>query len=183
MPQHNLRSDLPLATSCCIKNPVRPPIIVVFTLSLCTISSCLTVLYRGTKGSKIRYTIFVWLHLKLSRHELNENFTCSGEGLPGGVSAQGRVSACQGVSSRGSVCVPEGCPYARGCLPGGCLPGGGGVSVHGGCLPGGKCLLRWCLPGAGGCLPARGVSDRHSPMDKMTDACKSITLPQLRCRR
>ena len=35
---------------------------------------------------------------------------------------------------------------------------------------------------AGGCLP-RGVPVRHSPVNRITDRCKNITLPQLRCGR
>ena len=47
-----------------------------------------------------------------------------------------------------------------------------------GCLPKGGCL-------SGGCLP-RGVSGQSAtslPMNRMTDACENITLPQLRCGR
>ena len=51
-----------------------------------------------------------------------------------------------------------------------CLPGE--VSAQGG-LPRGVCLR--------GCLP-RGVY-QTPPMNRMTDRCKNITLPQLRCRR
>ena len=56
-----------------------------------------------------------------------------------------------------------------GVWPGGCLPRGVclpmGVSAQGGVCPG------------GGCLP-----DTH-PVNRMTDACENITLPQLRCGR
>ena len=63
-------------------------------------------------------------------------------------------------------CLPGGC-LARGCLPRGCLAGGvfaqGGVGVcPGGCLPGGACA-------------------RHPPVNRMTDTCENITLPQLHC--
>ena len=47
----------------------------------------------------------------------------------------------------------------------------GGGSAEGIVCPGG------CLPGGGWC-----VAD-PPPMDRMTDTCKNITLPQLRCGR
>ena len=72
------------------------------------------------------------------------------------------------------------------------MEGGGGGSAGGICLPGGRCV---CLPGGGGrawCLPASGVSacrggvstqrvvgQTSQPVDRMTDTCKNITLPQL----
>ena len=61
-------------------------------------------------------------------------------------SAAVAVSRGGGVSAR--VCV---------CLPGGCLPGGGGVSAQGGCV--------------------------HLPrVDRMRDAYENITFPQLLLR-
>ena len=57
----------------------------------------------------------------------------------------------------------------RGLPRDGCLPGGScclGVSMCGGCRP------RGCLPG-GVCQTPR--------VNRMTDRCKNITLPQLRC--
>ena len=96
-----------------------------------------------------------------------------GEGslVPGGVSAwSGGVSAWSG----------------------GGLPGPGGGSL----VPGGVCLVGGGLPGrGGGCslvpgggLWSRGVSAQHAlrqtpPVDRITDACKNITLAQLRCGR
>ena len=60
----------------------------------------------------------------------------------------------------------------------------GGV-CPGGCLPGEGVAAKGCLPG--GCLP-RGVSAPvHAGIrpfvNRMTDACENITLPQLRCGR
>ena len=89
------------------------------------------------------------------------------------------------LSTAVAICR-ELCARERGCLPRGwgVCPGGGvsarvvsarGVSVQReGVYPEGGCLPR-------GCLPREGVSARHPPMDRMTDACKNITLPQLRC--
>ena len=88
-----------------------------------------------------------------------------------------------------------------GVCPGGCLPRGmsvqgvsvGGVSVQGvsalgglarGVSAQGGCVCRGCVPGgvcAGGCLPQCMVGYTHTPVDRMTDACENITLPQLRC--
>ena len=79
---------------------------------------------------------------------------------------------------------------------GGCLPGGGGACLEGGCVPGGgvpawrggACLEGGCLPGGGvpawrgGCLPGGGVPAWRGgtwhppPVDRITDACKNITL-------
>ena len=78
---------------------------------------------------------------------------------------------------RKQECIPVGCvptdcwPYpsmhwaggsAQGGLPGGCLPGG--------CLPGGVCPGRVSVWGGG----------RHPSVDRMTDRCKNVTLPQLK---
>ena len=71
-----------------------------------------------------------------------------------GVSAQGRVSP-RGVSVQGGL--------PRGVCPGGCLPGR-------------------CLPGGRGCLP-QCMLGYTPPVNKITDACENITLPQLRCGR
>ena len=84
-------------------------------------------------------------------------------------------------------CIPVGCvPYVRcsGRLLGGVCPGG---SAQGGCLPGGVC------PGGvslGGLCPG-GVSAAQGgvclggclPVNRITDRCKNITSPQLRCGR
>ena len=57
---------------------------------------------------------------------------------------------------------------------------GGGVypSMHwaGGCIPACTRQKGVCL---GGVCP--GWCDRHPPVNRMTDRCKNITLPQLRC--
>ena len=60
----------------------------------------------------------------------------------------------------GRVSVPRGCLLSGGSAPGECL-------LPGGLLPGGVC--------SGECLPP--------PMNRMTDRCKNITLPQLHCGR
>ena len=73
------------------------------------------------------------------------------------------------------------------CLGGFVCPGG--ASAHGGYLPGGGCVC----PGrkvmfsqasvilfTGVCVPG-GMSGRHPPVNRITDACENITLPQLRC--
>ena len=73
--------------------------------------------------------------------------------------------------------------------PGGSRPGGvwfhGGVWSQGGSGPGG-------VSAPGGCLLWGAVVSQHAlrqtpspdpPMDRITDACKNITLTQLRCGR
>ena len=59
------------------------------------------------------------------------------------------------------------------------------------CLPKGVCLPRGVCQGGvcrgegmcaqGGVYP--GVCGRHPPVNRITDMCKNITLPQLRCGR
>ena len=63
------------------------------------------------------------------------------------------------------------------------------TGVGGGSAPGGGCLLRrrvvagprgW-VPGPGGCLVLGGIpacTEADPPVNKMTDRCKNITLPQ-----
>ena len=85
----------------------------------------------------------------------------------GGVSLG--VGVCLRVSARG-VCL--GGVSAWGCL---CL-GKGGVCL--GCLPGVSakgdvCPGEVCIPACTGAAPP--------PLDRMTDTCENITLPQLRC--
>ena len=70
------------------------------------------------------------------------------------------------------------------CIPAGCAPStgvailvGGGVCLEG-CLPGGLCVC----PGGGG-VPAQGVVLETPPVNRITERCKNITLPQLRCGR
>ena len=66
---------------------------------------------------------------------------------------------------------------------GGVCPGGGGV------CPGGWCLPRGVVSARGGGRICSGVySSMHwgkhpPPVNRMTDRCKNITLPQLRCVR
>ena len=101
-------------------------------------------------------------------------------------------------------CIPVGCvspaccPYLPACTAQGgdaCLWSGGPASAPGGgCLVlggGGVCSRRgsaWsrggCLPLVlgGVCIPACNGADPPS-VNRITDACKNITLPQLRCGR
>ena len=83
----------------------------------------------------------------------------------------------------GGVCV---------CSRGVSAPGGGGVSALGGVCSGGSApgegvsawggLLGGCLLRGGGHL-LRGGGCLLPPVNRITDACKNITLPQLRCGR
>ena len=102
----------------------------------------------------------------------------SGQGgaCPGGCLPRGCLP--KGVSAKSCVC-PRG-DYQRGCLP-------RGVSVQGGCLPKeGVCLGRVCSRGCvcpgGVCLGGRCLLRRVVSVDRMTDACESITFPQLLLR-
>ena len=96
-------------------------------------------------------------------------------------------------------CIPVGC------VPPSCCPisqhalhwGGGGFCSWGVSGPGvvsapGRGAWSWGVPasGPGGCLPLvpRGVcvtacNGADTPVNIITDTCKNITLPQLRCRR
>ena len=104
----------------------------------------------------------------------------SGPGVSGpGVVWVPGASSSMGSGPRGSVC-------SRGCLlrgvwsrvsgPGGCLVPGASSSVGSG--PGGS-----APGGVGVCIPACTEADTPSPVNRMTDACKNITLAQLRCGR
>ena len=68
--------------------------------------------------------------------------------------------------------------------PGGSAPGGGVCS--GGCLVPGDVCSRGCVV-PGGCLLRGGIpactEADTSAVNRMTDACKNITLAQLRCGR
>ena len=83
---------------------------------------------------------------------------------------QGVCSRGRGVYSRG-VCLLWGCVCSGGCLLlGGCLLWGG-VCSWGVSAPWGVCGI-----------PACTEADTP-PVDRITDACKNITLAQLRCGR
>ena len=70
------------------------------------------------------------------------------------------------------------------CQPGGCLPGGGCLPARGRLPAGGVFYLPGqCLPGGGGVCPGGCLADTPTPMDRMTDTCENITLPQLHCGR
>ena len=109
--------------------------------------------------------------------------------LPGGVSDPGGVSSKGGVCSQGGVCSGEVSDLGGVCSKGGvCSQGGvcsGEVSAPGGCLLWGGFLL-WGVSAQGGCggIPACTEADNPPlPVDRITDACKNITLAQLRCGR
>ena len=108
-----------------------------------------------------------------SRMRTGRSLTVCWRLLPGGgggVSGPGGVSAWSGGVSA----------WPRGGLPG---PGGGSL------VPGG--VSAWSgggLPGTGGVLWSRGgvcpaCTEADPPVDRITDACKNITLAQLRCGR
>ena len=127
-----------------------------------------------------------------------------GVSASGGCLIQGGCLLLGGVCSRGclllGVCLLWGCVCL---LLGGCICSGGSAQggLLGGCLlPGGVCswgvsaprgCLLWggvCSRG-GGCLLQGGVCSEHAlrqtlpPVDRITDACKNITLAKLRCGR
>ena len=81
------------------------------------------------------------------------------------------------------VCTWSGeCTWSQG-VPGlgGSVPGPGVYLVPGGCVPG----PRGDVPGPRRCTWSVGVYlPRYSPpVDRITDACENIALPQLRCGR
>ena len=69
----------------------------------------------------------------------------------------------------GRVCLPRGV-----CLSGGCLPGREVSSQGCVCIPA-------CTGQGGRCLPQCMLGYIHPHVDRMTDTCENITLPQLRC--
>ena len=111
-------------------------------------------------GNNFVNTAGLWVNLERLLWEIllkNKNL------LVGCVSSAAVAISGVGVSQRG-VCPEE--------------------STYGGCLP-----REGCLPIGGVCLgvSTQGLSDRHSPVDRqppvdrITDSCKNITLPQLHC--
>ena len=105
---------------------------------------------------------------------------------PVGVCVQGRISVQWGL------CPGEGISVQGVCVQGGLCPGGffvqgglcpGEVSVQGRSLPrGGLCPWGSLFGGVSvqGGLPDR---DPPPPVNRITDTCKNITLPQLCCGR
>ena len=98
-----------------------------------------------------------------------------------------------GVSAPGGVCSWGGVPGPRGCLlwglylvPGGCLVKGGGVVVSAlGGVPGpGGCTWSQGVSAPGVSAPCRDVPGLRGdqvlppPVNRMTNRCKNITLPQ-----
>ena len=150
------------------------------------INFCSTVLFYLEKITHEQKRSITLKNYKTTRMHSSRMRTvrCSSR-LSGGVSAQG-----EGCLPSGGVCLEKG-----GVCPGGvslwgvCLGGGQpgevsaqevstqGVVCLGGCLPGGVC--KGGLPN-GECLLG-GVC--QPPLDRMTDMCKNITLPQLRSGR
>ena len=54
------------------------------------------------------------------------------------------------------------------------VSGPGGTWSRGGCLPD-------LIPGGGGGIPA--CTEAEPPVNRITDGCENITMPQLRCGR
>ena len=120
-------------------------------------------------------------------------FSASG-GVPGlgGVPGPGGCTWSGGVPGLGGVPGPGGCTWSQGVylVPGG-LPGPRGVYlvwgvylVRGGGVPGpGGCTWSRGVPGPGCVCSRSGGCQVLPPVNRMKDACKNITLPQLRCGR
>ena len=149
----------------------------------------------------LAYWPYVSMHCAgdVSQHALCRGCipACTGQGVSAwGVFTQGvfvwGVSAQEGVCPGG--CLPRRVSAQEGVCPGGCLPRGvclggvcpGGVCQEGGCLPMGVSAQgRGCLPRRG-CVADMPLDQRQappSPVNRITDRCKSITLTQLRCGR
>ena len=97
--------------------------------------------------------------------------------VPGGV---------PGPRGRGLYLVQGGCTWSWGCTWSLGVAGPRGVYL----VPGGRCT--WSqrdVPGPGGCTWSQGGlylvwgCKVLPPVNRMTDACKNITSPQLRCGR
>ena len=107
--------------------------------------------------------------------------------MPGGVPGPGGVYLVWGEGCTWSGGVPGlgGVHGPRGVyLVWGCTWSQGGVPCPGGVPGPGGVYLVWGVPGPGGVyLVPGGPGQVLPPMDRITDACKNITLPQLRCGR
>ena len=140
-------------------------------------------------GSRLQHTVYEWpvcillecilvTRMHSSRMHTDRWLPIS----PGMHCSRGVVGG--GVPSLGGVYLVWGvCTWSGGCVPG---PRGvylvpGGVYL----VPGGVYLVLGGVPGPGGCTWSREVYlPRYStPVDRITDACENITLPQLRCGR
>ena len=75
------------------------------------------------------------------------------------------LTVCQSLLAGEGVSASGGCLLPGGSASGGVCSGGRGVSAPGGCG-----------------IPACTEADTP-PVDRITDACKNITLAQLRCGR
>ena len=101
---------------------------------------------------------------------------CSWGGVPGprGVPSSGGCTCLGGyLVSRGMYLVPWGCTWSWGCtcpgvhlVPGGCTCPGDAPG------PGG-CTCPWGVPG-----PGRGTCPGTPSVNRMTNRCKNINLPQ-----
>ena len=100
---------------------------------------------------------------------------CSGDVL-----SQGVYLPMEGVPAQGGCTCPVGCTCPGGCT---CL---GGVPALGLCLSRGCTCQEVYLPGVylPGGVPAQGVPAQVlvPPVNRMTDRCKNITLPQTSLR-
>ena len=96
-----------------------------------------------------------------------------------------------GPLSKGGLCLRGGSLSKGGLCPAGVSVGGGlcpGVSVQEGlCLGGGDLCPGRSLYGGvsvqGGLCPRGLLTEIPSSVNRITDRCKNITLPQLRCGR
>ena len=68
-----------------------------------------------------------------------------------------------------------------GCVPSAAVVAGGGGCASGGMLPLGVCFPVGVLPRGDVCIPACTGKTAPTLVNRMTDACKNITFPQLRC--
>ena len=103
----------------------------------------------------------------------------------GGVPTPGGCTWSRGSvpGPRGVYLVPGGCTWSGGCtLSGGCTWSQGGVPGPGGTWSGGCTWSRGGVPGPRGVYLVWGgcTWSRTPPVNRMTDACKNITLRQLR---
>ena len=90
-----------------------------------------------------------------------------------------RMHTARSLTVSPSMLCPWGVPGPRGgaCLVLGGAWSGGGAWSQGGCLPGPR-----MVPGPGRVVSQHALR-QTPPVNRITDACENITLPQLRCGR